>query len=80
MWVQSLVGKIPWSRNRQPTPVFLLGKFQVQRSLAGCSPWGRKKSYTTEAAEHTGGKEGGNESFLKETLLIYCHRASKEAN
>ena len=24
----------------QPTPVFLPGEFQVQRSLAGCSPWG----------------------------------------
>ena len=27
-----------------------------------------------------GGKEGGNESILKEALLIYCHGASKEAN
>ena len=24
-----------------------------QRSLAGCSPWGRKESNRTEAAEHT---------------------------
>ena len=28
-----------WSRKRQPTPVFLPGKFHEQRSLAGCSPW-----------------------------------------
>ena len=33
------VGKIPWSRKRQPTPVFLAGKFHRQRSLAGYSPW-----------------------------------------
>ena len=42
------VGKIPWSRKWQPTPVFLPGKFHGQRSLVGCSPWGCKESYTTE--------------------------------
>ena len=29
------VGKIPWSRKWQPTPVFLSGEFHGQRSLAG---------------------------------------------
>ena len=29
------VGKIPWRREWQPTPVFLPGKFYGQRSLAG---------------------------------------------
>ena len=29
------VGKIPWRRERQPTPVFLPGKSHGQRSLAG---------------------------------------------
>ena len=33
------VGKIPWRRKWQPTPVFLPGKFDGQRSLAGYSPW-----------------------------------------
>ena len=42
------VGKIPWRREWQPTPVFLHGKFHGQRSLAGYSPWGRKESDTTE--------------------------------
>ena len=42
------VGKIPWRRKWQPTLVFLLGKFQGQRSLAGYSPWGRKEPDTTE--------------------------------
>ena len=32
-----LVGKIPWRRKWQPTPVFLPRKFRGQRSLAGCS-------------------------------------------
>ena len=30
------VGKIPWRRARQPTPVFLPGKSHGQRSLTGC--------------------------------------------
>ena len=42
------VGKIPWRRKWQPTPVFLPGKSQGQRSLAGQSPWGPKESDTTE--------------------------------
>ena len=47
-WVQSLVGKIPWRRKWQPTPVFLPGESHGQSSLVGCSPWGRKESDTTE--------------------------------
>ena len=31
----------------QPTPVFLPGKSDGQRSLAGYSPWGHKESDTT---------------------------------
>ena len=34
------VGKIPWRRGWQPTPVFLPEKSYGQRSLAGYSPWG----------------------------------------
>ena len=47
------VGEVPWRRKWQPIPVFLLGKSHGQRSLVGCSPWGRKKSDTTEMTEHT---------------------------
>ena len=42
------VGKIPWKRAWQPTPVFLSGESQEQRSLVGYSPWGHKESDTTE--------------------------------
>ena len=28
-------GRFPWSRKRQPTPVFLPGKFHGLRNLAG---------------------------------------------
>ena len=37
-----------WRRKWQPTPVFLPGESQGQRSLASYNPWGRKESYTTE--------------------------------
>ena len=37
------VGKIPWRRERLPTPVFWLGEFHGLYSL-----WGRKESDRTE--------------------------------
>ena len=43
----SWVRKIPWRRKWQPTPVFLPGKSQEQRGLAGYSPWGCKESDMT---------------------------------
>ena len=42
------VGKIPWRRKWQSTPVQLPGKSHGQRSLVGYSPWGCKESDTTE--------------------------------
>ena len=42
------VGKIPWRRKWQPTPVFLAGEFHGQRSLVGYNPRGCKESNTTE--------------------------------
>ena len=42
------VGKIPWRRKWQPTPVFLPGKFHGQRSLVDYSPWSCKESDTTK--------------------------------
>ena len=42
------VGKIPWIRKQQSTPVFLLGKSHRQRSLVGYSPWDCKESDMTE--------------------------------
>ena len=37
------VGKIPWRKKWQPTPVFLPVKSHGQKSLEGYSPWGRKR-------------------------------------
>ena len=47
-WFDLLVGKIRYSWKWQPTPVFLRGKFQGQRSLAGNSPWHLKQLDTAE--------------------------------
>ena len=45
----SLFTFMHWRRKWQPTPVFLPGEFQGQRSLVGCRLWGRTESDTTEA-------------------------------
>ena len=42
------VGKIPWRRKWQPTPVFLPGKSCGQRSLAGYSLQGNTELDMTE--------------------------------
>ena len=47
------VGKILWRRAWQPTPIFLPGESQGQRSLVGYSPRGHKESDMTEATLHT---------------------------
>ena len=44
----SLFSLMHWRRKWQPTPVFLSGKSHGQKSLVGCSPWGRKELDTTE--------------------------------
>ena len=41
------VGKIPWRREWQPTPVFLSWRIP-QRRLAGYNPWGYKESDITK--------------------------------
>ena len=42
------LGRFPGEGNWQSTPVFLPGESHGQRSLAGCSPRGRKESGMTE--------------------------------
>ena len=49
-WFNPWVGKIPWRRKWQPTPVFLPGKSHGQKSLVGYSSSGHKDLDTTEAA------------------------------
>ena len=49
------LGRFPWSKKQQPTPVFLPEKFHGPRILGGYSPWGHKESDTTEqlSTRHT---------------------------
>ena len=47
------VGKTPWRRKWQPTPIFLPGESHGQRNLAGYSPWGHKELDMTEMTEFT---------------------------
>ena len=42
------VGKNPWRRKWQATPVFLPGESHGRRSLVGCSPWGHRELDMTE--------------------------------
>ena len=46
------IGKVPWRRAQQPTPLFLSGESPGQWSLVGYNPWGHKESDTTEVTEH----------------------------
>ena len=45
----SLFTFMHWRRKWQPTPVFLPGESQGQRSLVGCRLWGCTESDTTDA-------------------------------
>ena len=47
------VGKSPWRRAEQPTPVPLPGESHGQWSLVGYSPQGHKELDTTESTWHT---------------------------
>ena len=48
----SLSWEDPLARAWQPTPVLFPGDSHGQRSLVGCSPWGRQESDTTECLTH----------------------------
>ena len=55
MQLRSLVGKTPWRRARQPTPLFLPGEPRAfshgQTSLVDYSPQGLKELDMTEVTE-----------------------------
>ena len=84
---RDLVGKIPWNRKWQPTPVLLPGKFHGQRSLAGDSAWGLKESDTMEhtipmglvAPWHVGTSQIRHQTWVFHTgRLILYHWATRE--
>ena len=48
IWYNYVNVLLHWRRKWQPTPVFLPGESNGQRSLVGYSPWGHKESDTAE--------------------------------
>ena len=71
-WVQFRVGKIPWRRKEQPTPVLLPGKSHGRRSLVGYSPCGLKESDTTERLHFLSLSMTTDVEYLLMGLLIIC--------
>ena len=70
------IGKIPWRRKWQPTPVFWPGESHGQRSLMGYSPWGCKELDMTEATQHAYIKEHSQKRLahmLDVKLHIHTH-------
>ena len=63
------VGKIPWRRKWQPSPVFLPGKSHRERSLVGYSPWGHK-SWTKLSTHASPGKLETQLEFVLLLLII----------
>ena len=59
------VGKIPWRRKWQPTPVFLPGESHGRRSLVGPSPWGHTRVWHDLATK---------QKFLPQEYAVgFCH-------
>ena len=58
---------IPWRRKEQPTPVFLPGKSQRQRSLVGYPPWGCRRVRHDWEIKH----ERGEEKYLRENWSLH---------
>ena len=58
-WFDPWVGKIPWKRAWQPTPVFLFGQFHEQRSLEAYGPLAHRGSDMTEESTNAQFRHGG---------------------
>ena len=68
----SWVGKIPWRRQRQPTPVLLPGTSHGQRSLVGSSPWGQSRTPLSTAAPAPAHNVNATLSLSRACLPLLC--------
>ena len=75
--VQFLGQEGPRSRKRQPTVVFLTGKFHGRRKLVGYSPWGHKESDTHE---HTRAMSNTNNNEPESLLLPWNSTKESKSN
>ena len=64
------LGKSPGEGNGQCTPVFLPGESHGQRSLVGCSPWGRKESGAPEQLTHIAPGQSITKEIVCKVLLF----------
>ena len=65
---------ILWRRQWHPAPVLLPGKSHGQRSLVGCSLWGRTESDTPEATEQ---QQQQPKNRSKDALLAAVRRTPR---
>ena len=65
------VGKIPWRKKWQPTPVLVPGEFHGQRSLAGYGPWDRRESDKTEQLTFTFNVVYSLKNLKKKKMSMY---------
>ena len=70
-WFDSWVGRIPWRREWQPTPVFLPGESYGQRSLVAYSPWGHKELDMTKQLTLSVSPHKWNDAVFAFLLLAY---------
>ena len=84
-WFDPWVGKTPWRRAWQPTPVFLSGESLGQRNLMGYSPWVAKSrtrlgQLSTKHAPSTRQFCSPNSSYRYPHLhMNYTHRVFRAA-
>ena len=71
------IGKIPWRRKWQSTPVLLLQEAYGQRSLADCSPWDPKESDTTQWLKHSNSHCMGTARTMVLAKTKRCPKSSK---
>ena len=72
------LGRSPWRRKWQPTPVFLPGEFHGQRSLASYNPWGRKEADMTKLLHFhfQGDWQPGTHSLHKRVMMVSSEQSA----
>ena len=75
-WFNPWVGKIPGRRKWQPVPVLLPGKSHGQRSLVGCSPWGRQSQTRLSDNHHYHQKSNQHHQRWKAQPWLLDHQGS----
>ena len=74
----SWVGKIPWERKSQPTPVLLLREPHIQRTRSGYNPWGRRVGHNwSDLARNRDAVIQGQSVFYPYSWKLLCIKAQE---